>query len=315
MTHTYTHAEFHDPGTVTSTFTIWWMDQPMNDKKSRQITKNKGGNAMSMIQNTQSAPFPDKTSGVVFEMMTENTGRVLCDSGDAYGRAWQRNQTNGFKAWPEAWAETDRSEDNNGRIVGIATNTFHMLCEWLDFDSGLQKEFDAFDRRLDPGRKKADLQIMEEFAERHDQEQHYHGTYNTSNEEHSTIDAVLQFVLFDHDDDSAFCGNAVLLQYHGGCDIRWGYTRPRAFRTRDQERFLSALTSASASCSCGHVYLRNGELELDGFADGSADGNQMPSQWITGGKKGGGSGSSSSRGNDISCTGCNEKVTFGIDRY
>ena len=33
-------------------------------------------------------------------MLTENTGRALCDSGDYYGRHWQQNQGRDFEAQP-----------------------------------------------------------------------------------------------------------------------------------------------------------------------------------------------------------------------
>jgi len=33
-----------------------------------------------------------KTKEIIYKMLIENTGRALGDSGDAYGRAWERNQ-------------------------------------------------------------------------------------------------------------------------------------------------------------------------------------------------------------------------------
>lgn len=33
-----------------------------------------------------------KTKHLIYEMLTENTGRHMLDSGGAYGRNWERNQ-------------------------------------------------------------------------------------------------------------------------------------------------------------------------------------------------------------------------------
>ena len=225
------------------------------------------------------------TARVVFNMMTESTGASLLDSGEYYGRKWQSNRKNGFDTAPNAWP----SFDHDGKIDGICVNTFALLCDYLDYDDALQKRFMCWCARTDPDNQKAWLESMEEFADSVDSE---YGVCNTCNDEHSLMD-VVQFVRFTDEDGET----GILLQYHGGCDLRGGYTRPRAFRVNDMDCFLSAMDSASAGCRCGTVYLYSGCLESDDLEE---DG--FPESWIRDGR-------------NAVCTECGERVWFDMHQH
>jgi len=83
-----------------------------------------------------------KTEQVLIEMLKENTGKALCDSGDAYGRHWERNQDRDFLKEPEATVEF--SVYNGGLEVDFTRNVFHFLKDRLEFNEELNSDFKRF---------------------------------------------------------------------------------------------------------------------------------------------------------------------------
>lgn len=170
------------------------------------------------------------TETVLVEMLKENTGRALCDSGDAYGRNWQRNQGRDFLSEP-ATRLTVRSADYGDckAEIDVTLNVFHWLNARVTYDPAMQRKFKAFCARK-ANRDNYDLTNMEAFAESRS------GTYgehprvvNTYNGE-DLLSQTLQYVVFtDAETDTCY----VLLQIHGGCDVRGGYTEPKVFQVED----------------------------------------------------------------------------------
>jgi hypothetical protein len=107
---------------------------------------------------------------------------------------------------------------------GPTLSTFHFLNARLDFDAELQAEFDAFAAEYPDD---AWLQLMESFATENGWE---FLTVNTYNHE-SALDQVIQYVQASTEGHDACYGDVVILQVHGGCDVRGGYTAPKVFRT------------------------------------------------------------------------------------
>ena len=157
------------------------------------------------------------TADVLAGMFTENTGRHMLDSGGAYGRNWEQNQ---------GLATADFLNAPSGTFsehCGPSLSTFHFLNDRLDFDAELQAEFDAFaDERPDDGW----LQLMEDFVAEREWD---HMTVNTYNHE-SALDQTIQYIQCATEGGEALYGDVVLLQVHGGCDVRGGYTAPKVFR-------------------------------------------------------------------------------------
>jgi hypothetical protein len=166
-----------------------------------------------------------ETRRILREMLTENTGRAMCDSGDYYGRNWQMNQGKDFDAMPasilRAYVRKDQLD------LELTHNVYHWLAEKLDYAPKMDRMFRRFSDRRNGD---SWLQEMEEFTSRLEQ----HGatgiygdgspmTVNTYNGE-DLLSQVLQYCYFEFQHESY-----VLLQIHGGCDVRGGYTRPRAF--------------------------------------------------------------------------------------
>lgn len=68
-----------------------------------------------------------------------------------------------------------------------------------------------------------------------------HNTYNGED----CLSQTLQFLWFEHNDEAY-----VLLQIHGGADVRGGYTAPRAFSLGEHDDGIAILDNARASCGC-----------------------------------------------------------------
>jgi hypothetical protein len=165
-------------------------------------------------------------------MFTENTGRHILDSGGAYGRNWERNQGRDVQSFldaPEAsfevWSEDDWY---------CTVDTFHFLRERLEWDQELNDELEAY-AELRPDDNW--FAIAEGFpayhAELHGQEVPVDGsilTVNTYNHE-NTLDQVIQYIQVSEDGNDAIYPDYIVLQVHGGCDVRGGYTAPKVFRS------------------------------------------------------------------------------------
>lgn len=169
----------------------------------------------------------NETREVLLGMLKENTGRHFLDSGGAYGRAWERNQSRDLGNEPASTLSFRYKE------VDLTHSTFHWLAERLDYAPDLQEKFDAYvesQNDRDPW-----LVLMEGFFDHLSAEGHEvrdpidrrDGTpmiVNTYNYE-CLLDQTLQFAYATVDGDPV-----VLLQIHGGCDVRGGYTAPKVFR-------------------------------------------------------------------------------------
>ena len=165
-----------------------------------------------------------KTAKVIKAMLVENTGTHMLDSGGAYGRAWQQNRGRDFDAEPAATISIEEG------YIDIRRSTFHFLKECLEFDEVMTSRFNAYCQNADTNNQTPWLVLMEEFVENvlfNATGVYGEGdpvTVNTYNHE-SLVDQILRYVYFELDEQGY-----VLLQIHGGCDARGGYTAPKAFR-------------------------------------------------------------------------------------
>ena len=177
------------------------------------------------------------TEQVIYEMLTENTGTHLLDSGGAYGRNWERNQ---LKTLEDFRREPRVSVSYGEAVVSV----FHFLNEHLSYEEGLDLDFQKF--RDNASDDAYDLEIMETYAQQVASNPDTIWSYNTYNGD-NPLSQTLQFVTFEI--GSRFF---VLLQVHGGCDVRGGYTGPKLF-TADYEMFAGDLDRVSLQCECGSV--------------------------------------------------------------
>lgn len=76
------------------------------------------------------------TQEKIIELLKEPTGRSILDSGDYYGRHWERNQGRDFVAEPPvelSFSVWPNGEERNAEIEFIRT-AFSFCCAWLDYD-------------------------------------------------------------------------------------------------------------------------------------------------------------------------------------
>ena len=174
------------------------------------------------------------TEQVIYEMLVENTGVHMLDSGGVYGRNWQRNQVRtleDFELSKRVVGRFDVYEDGKFE-VDVSLSTFHFLVDRLDYDEELTKNLLEFADKDEDTKYDSWPETIEKWLERVDpfkdvpiknDEWSSENSYNGE----SLLTQVIQFWYprFVFDSDSA----PIILQIHGGCDVRGGYTAPRVF--------------------------------------------------------------------------------------
>ena len=163
---------------------------------------------------------------VIAAMLTENTGSSILDSGGAYGRNWQRNQGKTaahFREQPAATLEIYSWERDGATHYDVSptVNIFHLLHHALDLDD-LCREFNALEvgnwngEYYGTDQGQCDWLTDRGFQAVGDG----FNTYNWASN-HSQI---LQGQELERDGEKY-----ILLQIHGGCDARGGYTDAKLF--------------------------------------------------------------------------------------
>lgn len=154
-------------------------------------------------------------------MLTENTGRHFLDSGGAYGRNWERNEKRtieDFMNEPEELITWD------GRYLDRTVSVFHFLSQ-LHLDP-LCDKFNKHNKEDDNWNAEDVYGVSSSVwswltcrfpvkVER---------TWNTYNGD-SDLSQVLQGATLTINDESY-----LLIQVHGGCDVRGGYTDAMLFK-------------------------------------------------------------------------------------
>lgn len=161
----------------------------------------------------------ERTATKLVEMLTENTGKHFLDSGGAYGRHWERNQgltVEHFKALPAVTWERDW-----GATIGV----FHFLNDRLTYSKPaevLTRLMHVWELADYDNRNLYSTGDQENYLEHLGAEVvgDYWNTYNWDNDLSQTLQG-LDFNLGDR--------SFTLMQVHGGCDVRGGYTMPVIF--------------------------------------------------------------------------------------
>jgi hypothetical protein len=178
-----------------------------------------------------------KVEQLVYSLLIENTGRALGDSGDAYGRNWQRNakrSIDDFRADNECSLEISTWTSKENKVsyeFNVTISLFHWLNKSLDLDE-LCDEFNALEcgnwngefYGTDQGQ--CDWLLDNGFTPEGDGFNSYNGD--------SCLSQIIQGQYLDRDGD-----RYVLLQVHGGCDARGGYTDDKLFKIDGYDGFYS----------------------------------------------------------------------------
>jgi hypothetical protein len=180
-------------------------------------------------------------------MLTENTGAHFLDSGGAYGRAWERNRKIAdFHKTPTCTVEVDQwtHDGKTQTSINIGYNLFHYLTNFLTLSKEAKKLQRQYNKYCKAHADEYELTNMEEFAASIDTEAHSENSYN----DETLLSGTIQYYIFNNDGNSF-----ILLQIHGGCDVRGGYTDAKIFEMKgDSDYFFIAQKDAYADCECGY---------------------------------------------------------------
>jgi hypothetical protein len=193
----------------------------------------------------------------IAEMLTEDTGSNIMDSGGAYGRAFQKNRKiQDFRKIPDLEVEGGH---NDGEFI-LHKPLFPYLTNHLTVSPEsreLQREFKRFMKQNEDD---GWLSNMEEFAKLNDDEdtEGRHGVDNTYNYD-NLLGGTLQYASFTNKGKEF-----LILQIHGGADVRGGYTEPHVFELSEGlDYFIIDQTDARALVENpkGQTDINGNELE------------------------------------------------------
>jgi len=236
------------------------------------------------------------TERMIHKMLIENTGADILDSGDIYGRHWERNRAiNDFRKIPKV------SQEVYNDYISIKYNVFHYIVDHCEYCQELDKEFHKFANSPEY-KEESWLTCMEDFCSEYlCLTKHKWCTINTYHYE-NILSQVLQYTMFTFDDfyDEAY----IILQTHNGCDVRGGYSTPHVFRVFSFEYFDLAQVEYSAYCPQCH---KDWFTDDAGYHWYSNDGNEIDitKEWIFDEHK-----------NKVYHKKCNKEITFFVlDKY
>ena len=176
------------------------------------------------------------TETLIHAMLTTNTGTHMLDSGGDCGRNWQRNQgktLDDFKAEPAALLNWYVKRDDDGNITSaepeVTTSVFHKLTSGIIWLDDLCREFNAMPCEdwhggayYGTSAEQTEWLDLRGFEQRRGCDGW--NTYNWAANFSQTMQG----------HDLELNGeNYVLIQIHGGADVRGGYTDAKLFRLSD----------------------------------------------------------------------------------
>ncbi len=206
------------------------------------------------------------TAEILQAMLTENTGIAMCDSGGMADRHWQRNEGRNFEQSKRYTAE--KWDDS----VIITKSLYHTLNDVLTYAPDMDAKYQQYDKDHPDD---SYLETMENFASdvlSEDPDDTLRETGNSANGE-SALSQEIQYCFFTQGDEQY-----VLLQIHGGADIRGGYTTPRAFKC-DHDELLLSIPDINFSCKCGDAYSDDAGSNWYGDFEDESGKTTFPPNW------------------------------------
>lgn len=193
------------------------------------------------------------TKRMLIKMLKENTGKHMLDSGGANGRAWQKNQLVNFNKQAEGQIDISVYKAYEGDIVtqiDFSISLYHWLYKQLNYENKLDRIFHSFAKRKENIDEAWCNNIIDFIEYRtgcsidHLSSQDSYYSENTYNGE----DILSQDIQYTHYNDPEY-GSIFIIQVHGGCDIRGGYSTPHLFSCDSD--YLSDAGEAELICeSC-----------------------------------------------------------------
>lgn len=179
------------------------------------------------------------TKDVVVDMLRENTGGSIVDSGDYYGRAYERNQTTDFAQQPAAWGRFECTGER--LLINGTVSLYRWMTSMLEFDPVLQEKLDRHAQGA--SNSESWFTVVDDFANKLfdagelDGEPMTFYTYNSPDS--CDLSQNIQYVNIYADGN--YEPTHMIVMVHNGCDARWGFTAPKCFRIKSDEDYLDAM--------------------------------------------------------------------------
>lgn len=191
-----------------------------------------------------------ETDKVLISLLQQNTGRHYLDSGDYYGRHWERNQFRAFiEEYPTYRIET--YQDGSAEVL-FYIPLFLYLRNRLEYDPAkdalVQEFWDSIDEYPD-----WEEDFLKFLLKKNPGWEYIIGENSYHSESFSALDQGFQYEVFHRNekrDGVTYYDPLLILQIHGGSDIRGGYTQPVGFVPYDAEG-LSGPLSKFGCHNCG----------------------------------------------------------------
>ena len=188
-----------------------------------------------------------ETESALYDMLVEDCGTHMMDSGGDGGRSWQRNRhVKDFRLLSpinyeyETWTHKDGTKGNWFTINRLL---FHHLNDHLTYDKEETKKLEKWLKKND--KYTNSVSDVEEYIEQvygTDEDGYY--SDNTYNSEH-LLSQDFQYVSY---------GAQIFISIHGGADIRGGYSNYKVFTQDDQDMLFLDAAGCKMRCGCGSVY-------------------------------------------------------------
>lgn len=171
-----------------------------------------------------------ETEKQIIKMLTQNTGVNMLDSGGYGGRAWQQNRKiKNFNDLPNIEYEFIFDDCKELEKIHVSLNIYHFLKEHLLITEKSKKYQEQFEKSLSDDRSW--IEEMDNFLDLiEDELEDFSKIGNTYNFENH-LSGTLQYIIFQDHDMYWY----IILQIHGGADIRGGYTDPYIFQLQGQK--------------------------------------------------------------------------------
>ena len=170
----------------------------------------------------------------ILGMLKENTGIALCDSGGDGGRMWQKNAKKtreDFEKEPVVEFDMDFGDGDilESSDISFVVSLYHYLPMVLEEDDTCE-EFNALPVKDWDGEAYGVSKRGERFLKKAGFE--YGESWNTYNGE-DFLSQTLQGTNLKRYGESDDYNGYVLVQVHGGADVRGGYTDAKLFKQKD----------------------------------------------------------------------------------
>ena len=203
----------------------------------------------------------DEVKQIIKEMLCENTGCDICDSGGAYGRYWERNRGKDFDK-----EDAIRIEVWPNETFMLTYDVYHYLTNFLEVTEETKKLQKVLEEYVNREESSSYLQDMEDFmkylVDEHDFESlGITNTYNYDN----ILSQGLQYGIVENEE-----GCCIVLQTHNGCDQRGGYSVPKMFSLGEDgfDYFSMAQSDIYAVCEKCGMRFRSDDSGYHFYGDG-----------------------------------------------